>query len=353
MVYNNFNIMDVTYTLEEVRHDFWDQDSQIWDFTMEQQMVFKTFVLTTFDYKDLLPRVSLKDFLLGVQNSLNMIFHFKQNNKVDIIDRNAILTGESIDLSSYLVGEWLMGERMDVALKFVPDYDESDGRFANEFIDLSDRRSSFKDPVATYDDLLLVVGPEYGDLRLVKQTNKIYQYTWKVLVSEDALLNESQVDALGWEFVASGPQPYIYRDVEVIEEINTPLSTLQYNPITFFGIPGFKEVRQKGNMNCLRSLWQDIKFRLINSNEVLNPQALNWEGENGLFEKRWKTWARFWATRQPVEAEFNLPLNVLTYVIDNITNKYRTLDGEFVIDEIEVEISTDLIGKTRIKGYKI
>lgn len=353
MVYNNFNILDVSFELEEVRHDFWDQDSQIWDFTMEQQMVFKTFVMSTFNYKDLLPRVSLKDFLLGIQNSLNMIFHFKQNNRVDIIDRNAILGNEAIDISEYFTGDWILGERMDVALKFVPEYDDSDGRFANEFIDLSDRRSFFKEPVATYQDLLDIEDAQYGDLRLVKQTNKIYQFTWKVLVNEDALLNESHIDALGWEFVSSGPQPYIYRDVDIIEEIKTPLSTLQYNPITFYGIPGFKEVRQKGNMNCLRSLWQDIKFRLINSNEVLNPQALNWEGEYGLFEKRWKRWARFWATRQPAEADFNLPLNVLVYLIDNITSKIRTREGEFIIDEIEVEISVNIIGKTRIKGFKI
>ncbi len=55
----------------------------------------------------------------------------------------------------------------------------------------------------------------------------------------------------------------------------------------------------------------------------------------------------------PVEGDFNLPLNVLYYVINNITNKFKTQEGEFIIEEMEVEFGLHVIGKTHIKGYKV
>ena len=55
----------------------------------------------------------------------------------------------------------------------------------------------------------------------------------------------------------------------------------------------------------------------------------------------------------PVEADFDFPLGVLDYVRRNITSRFRTRHGDFIIGEMEVEIGVDRIGKTRIKGYKL
>jgi hypothetical protein len=186
----------------------------------------------------------------------------------------------------------------------------------------------------------------------MKNSNKIYEYRWKVLTSEDIMFRETQFDAVGWEFISSGPQPYVYGTSHEIEEINTNFSTLQ----AIHEYDGFWETKivlQPGNLKNMKQSWNEFSPRLINSNELLFPGALNWEGENGLFEKRWKNWARFWANRLPVEGEFDLPLSVLYYVINHITQKYRTVSGEFIIEEMETEFSGSMIGKTTIKGYKV
>ncbi len=103
----------------------------------------------------------------------------------------------------------------------------------------------------------------------------------------------------------------------------------------------------------MKNAWVDFSPSLINTGNLFHPQALFWEGENGLFEKRWKRFTRFWATRLPVEGEFDLPLNVLYYVMSNITAKYRTMHGEFIIESVETEFGSNMVGKTKIKGYKV
>jgi len=109
---------------------------------------------------------------------------------------------------------------------------------------------------------------------------------------------------------------------------------------------------QKGNLATMRSVWSEISFRLLSGSELV-PGAMFWEGESGLFERRWKKWARFWAHRLPVEGEFDLPLNVLFMVVENIYLPFREDKGAFVIEELEVEIGLNMVGKTKIKGFKI
>ena len=348
MVYNNFNIINPTFQTADIHVPDWDSDLRSYIDNEVTQITWVSWDLDQFDYKDMVPKISMKNFLLGIQNTLNMIFVFDRFHKVHIIDRNEILNQTPIDLDTYKLGFWDIGEKKQVTLKFMPEYDKEDTLFGAEFNDLSDRRDDFADPVDTYEDLLDVVSPEYGELRLVKNLNKIYEYKLYVFTIEDANRVENQIDTLGWEFISSGPQPFMYGNYDEIEEIKSPLSTLQKNPVL-----EFYEAHQKGNLGKMRSVWADFSFRILDFNELLFPGALYWEGEYGLFEKRWKNWARFWSTRLPVEGEFDLPLNVLMNVVSNIFNPFRESKGGFIIETMETEFGLYTIGKTRIKGYKI
>lgn len=353
MLYNNFNIMSQEFVTIPVRVTWYDRmDEEVVE-AMEQQIVGSFWSLGPFGYGSLLPRVSMKDFLLGLQNYLNYVFLFRPLGRVDIIDRNAVLQGEAFDLDEWFLGEWIIGERKEVSLKFISEFDREDRMFGQEYHDLTDRRGDFGEAVGSRADLEAVAGPRIGELRLVRDENRIYEYKWKVVSMEDVMFRESQIDALGWEFVSSGPQPYVYTpagsELSEIEEVTTCFSTLQETPEGF----GFPVVLQQGNLERMLQVWTGFTPRLINTGGLLHPGALFWEGEGGLFAKRWKRFARFWATRLPVEGEFDLPLNVLHYVINNITAKYRTLHGEFLIESVETEFGSDRVGHTRIKGYKL
>ena len=348
-VYNNFNILDLVIDTVPVQQPWWSYEYY--------QMVLNeynsiphsgfTWQLGLFKYADLLPRKSYKDFLLGLQNFINYIFHFKTNGDVDIIDRNALLDTTAIDLNEFIRGEWEMGEQKSLRLKFVSEIDKDDAKYGEEYEDLSDRWQNFKDAVKHLSELDNITDPEFGELRLVEDLNEIYEYGWYVLAADNEARLEEQIDVLGWTFASSGPQPYVYGDGDKEEEIKTTFSTTQR---TF---QGGHLVKQKGNISKMRSLWNDYTLRLLPGNSVQYKRSLYWDGEDGLFKNRWEKWARFWKDRLPASASFLLPLNKLIQVQHNITNKFRTQQGEFIIEEMETEFGMHQIGETRIKGYKV
>lgn len=352
MIYNNFNIMKGIYTKIPVSHYYWDEDARTMVEESVEEITSVAWGLGTFNYADLLPKISVKDFLIGIQNSLNYILRFHSSGRFDILDREAIPVGNAIDVSAYIIGFWEMGERKSRRLKFIPELDNDDENFGSNYEDLTDRLSDFKSPVATRAELDALVSPETGELRVVNQENKIYEYRWRAVSNEGVNHIEHQLDAEGWDFISNNTQPYIYEPQnEENEEIKIPVSTVPRKTISiFFTI--FQTI-QRGNLSQMRSTWNDFTFRVIPQNAFFWPNGMEWDGETGLFNTRWKNWARLWANRQQVQAEFQLPLNVLIHVTENITSKFRTDDGEFIIEEISTEFGLNMIGKTSIKGYKI
>lgn len=362
LIYNNFNITKPTFSLEEKPFNWsWDEETQDFIETNWQTIAHTSWDIDSFNYKDLIPRVSLKDFLLGLQNFLNYVFVFKNNHKVDIIDRNAIPDSEIIDLDNWFVSEWEINERENFKLKFISEYDKNDGIQGDNWHDLSDRIYDFKDPVQAYDELLAIENPQIGDLRLVIEENKIYEWKWAVDTAITELRYEFQEDVLKWEFVSTGPQHFFYGDADSIEEIKTKFSTL----LKFFKVFEMDSlsipiVEQRGNIDIMRSLWNDFSLRLLFNNTLTGAAtdeyagySLQWDGENGLFNKRWKKWSRFWKNRLPVEAKFNLSLNIIDYIRMNIHKRFRTRHGTFLIEEMSTNFELNKIGITTIKGYKI
>jgi hypothetical protein len=352
MVYNNFNIMKqiLTTKLETV-----------WVFSNELFMYIPVGVkeiteiewaINTFNVKDLLPKIKLKDFILDTQNFLNFAFHFKDDNTLDIVDREKIIDQDPVDIDKYQVGEWHTGDQMDVTLKFISQYDKDDSMFGDDFQDLSDRLQDFGDMVDTYEELLEIEDPQIGELRLVRRENRVYEYKWQIISTEDLLRYEEQIDALGWEFIANGPQPFYFGDSPEIEEIKTGLSTLSRRS----GDLGFSwnhVALQKGNIELSKTAWNDFTFRLMCDMDIFKSESLNWEGPAGLFQRRWKKFAPFWKNRLPVTGEFDFPVGVLSFMKNNITSKFMTREGAFLIKDMEVEISLYHIGKTKIEGFKL
>lgn len=352
MVYNNFNIMKqiLTTKLETV----WIYSNELFMYIPigVKEITEIEWDINTFNVKDLLPKIKLKDFILDIQNFLNFAFHFKDDNTLDIVDREKVIDQVPVDIDKYHVGQWHSGDQVDVTLKFVSEYDKDDAMFGDDFHDLSHRLSDYGDMVETYEDLLEIEDPKIGEIRLVRRENRVFEYKWQIISTEDLLRYEEQIDALGWEFIANGPQPFHFGESPEIEEIHTGLSS----PSRRSGDIGFSwnhVVMQKGNVELSKTAWNDFTFRLMCYGDVFNSEALNWEGDAGLFKRRWKNFAPFWKNRLPVSGEFYFPVSVLSFVKNNITEKFATREGTFLIKDIEVEISLYHIGVTKIEGFKL
>lgn len=347
-VYNTFGIIDVSITStisKKIRE--WNYDTNQFDEYFVDSFNPGWTAVAPFNYADLLPRVSYKYFLLGIQNSLNYVFRFRNDNKVDIIDRNEILNAAPISIQKYHVGGFDTSERVNVRLKFLPEFDKNDSKYSAGFTDLSDRFADYGEPVDTFDDLALIASPAFGELRLVKDTNKIYEYTWMV-VTDETVESATQVDAVGWQFASSGPQPYVYGTEPEEEEIKSAISTLQQ----LGGGTNYLEAFQKGNIRSMRSLYADFTLRLIPGNMTVHPKSLYWEGETGLFANRWQTWARFWKNRLPLTTQFQFPAAMVFYVAENITEPFSIDEGEFIIEKMTTTFGMNRVGKTTINIFK-
>jgi hypothetical protein len=348
LIYNNYNLMYQSFTLARESKPRWNPYLNVMENVDSDYITDSTWSVGTFDYASLLPKIPLKDFILGLQNWQNIVFQFLTDRTVRVIDRNAIPDSEAYDLDQYFMGEWILGEQKDVILKFVQEMDDKDSQFSDDWHDLGDRRADFGAPVQDYADLADIVSPFMGELRMVLAENKIYEYTWGV--AEDKIAEsiiDIQSDVLEWQLASIGPQAYFYGSGEKeIEEIKTSVCPV-------FTLNNFPVVRQSGNIKSMKALWADFKLRCIYQGGIETNHQLLFAGNNALFARRWKKWARFWATRLPVEGEFMPPLNELHYVINNITKPFSTRNGKFIIEELECDFKGDQMGMVKVKGYKL
>jgi len=355
-LYNNFNLMQPTFattTRDEYVEDINTGEINLITYT---EITGITVVLSAFNYSRLIPHVKMGDFLLGIQNLLNFVFVFRYDNRVAIIDRDAVITGTYIDIDDYIAEEWIMGEQKDVTLKFVSEHDPNDSTIADNWHDLTERRDDIGDDVWDMTALEAIASPVYGEIRHVLSRDEYYEYKWDVSVTIDAYDNMREFDKVGWVLASTGPQPVWHGTGDEIEEIKTCISSPQHFP----GVFAITTVLQEGAVEQIRTLWNNFTPRLFfhgGNNFVANfngsGYSIYWDGPTGLFEKRWSNWANFWITRMPVEGRFDFPLNVIVYVLANITSKFRTRHGEFIIEEMECEFSTYMIGRTTIRGYKV
>lgn len=308
-----------------------------------------------FTPKNHLPKMKVGNLILSTQNLVNVCFHFLPNNTINIYSREKILTDPAIDIDPYFFGVWQIGQQKNVALQFTRDHDKNDLVFAERYNDLSERKEDIKAPVADWVQLWAITEPSEGEIRLMTNSNTFYEYRWFTQEKTDAqTLSSDTTDVLGWGEISIGLQNgwYLFGRDEV-EEIKSSWSTVLSGS-------GINLVNQPGSMNTWKAKEKDFSPRLMiyhgnnTGGSVTDTFSMEYEQKGiGLFNLYWKNWNPFWANRLEVSGEFDLPVNVLRHLIYNICQKYRTREGEFLIEEMSCELFIDRIGTTQIKGFKV
>jgi len=374
IVYHNYDITQFRFLpedrpLRESTRIRYSRERSLWyDIAMGYSVGYiERHVNDNFQYKDLLPKIELKNFILGTGNLLNVFPHFRPGRKiVDIIDRESIITGGYIDVEKYLSGFWMMEDEKDLALKFAWEHDDNDQIFQEGWEDIDDYRDKQQETVDTWDDLpdtrRSIPPPMMDEVRYVRETNSYVQYKlWeKEWIDEDGTTHQDKY--IGWNHLTIGFQNgYLNRGKEEEEEIETKFSTVSVSKTTVEddGIE-YPHVKQKGNIRTDVFPYESFSPRMLfymGNNEGNNETAnisLDWEKEDtGLLDSRWRNWSRFWSTRQKVECEAHFPIGMIDYVIRNIYKKFRGREGEFIIEEMETEFGLNTIGTTKIRGYKL
>ena len=388
-IYNTWDITEMHLGFKivggsEVDYEkFWESGTELISKGKEVDNYQRQYLYKLMKAKNHLPKLKVGEMLMSIQNLFNVCFHFLPNNTVNVFSRDEILKALAVDLNEYFLGDWELGDKMEVALKFVREHDDKDLIFSERYTDLSDRRADIVVPATSEDvtwtwaDLDNVTDPQPGEIRYLKSVGIYVEYKWISESFDDPVTKKPQtIDALGWQEISIGFQDgwYEYGRVDV-EEIKTSWSTTVEN-ITddpYVITKMYPEVNQPGNMNIWRNKNQDFSPRLL----FFKPTGgKNYGGNTFLYEDRaghyinismeyndgydavlldnfWKRWNRLWANRLPVTGEFDLPVNVLRHLVYNICQKYRTREGEFLIDEMSCTLYIDHISETTIKGFKV
>jgi len=387
VIYNNFDITNQTYSLLKPGDPWylgpflneWENEGDLRSLGLGISYYDRNYTFSNALPIRHLPKMKVGDLLLSTQNLFNVVFHFLPNRTIKVYSREEILKQSATDLNQYFIGNWAIGEQKNVALKFCRKQDDKDMVFKERFNDLNDRKDDIKTGIRIYawsELATKVPNPEPNEIRYIETEQKFVEYKWITQTVEDPNTKIQQsYDVLGWAEISIGFQDgwYEYGRDEV-EEINSSWATTMKGSVNDIphGFISYPEVNQPGNMSGWLSKTQEFSPRLLfyqplqNKNSGGNmyyldgnkpltfeyePTADTWY--NCIFPTFWKYWNPFWANRLPITGTFNLPLNVLQFLILNICKKYRTDEGEFLIDELNFEIFTDHIGVAEVKGYKL
>lgn len=334
-IYHAWNICSQVFeTIEKdiEKHDYWGDENM---FLTTQEITTITWTADKLKYKDLLPKMGLGDFLLSLQNKLNVVFDFNGIDEVRILDRETVLLADPFDLEPYATGIWKLGTRKDVCIKLESEQDSNDAAFNDNWQDLTDMREYIKDPVVLQSDLNALT-PELDEIRLVTGENRYYQYHWWTPEAAGDYGTVQQKDILDWEPISIKFQPYFFNDGDRDqEEIKSAFGTLRQSD------NGYPIVQQQGNSSAFKTQFTTFGPRLMfylggdaasfeNSN-----LSLDYDGENGLAAKRFRYTLPFLANALPGKRTFKLPASIFYYIrAQKAAMPFRTREGSFIIDSL-------------------
>lgn len=354
-LYHTWNISKQAFTTtEEIIYplDYWgDPSGEVTNYTQIIQTI--TWATDNFWYKNLLPKMPIGEFILGLQNKLNILFDFNGIDEVRIIDREAVLISEAYDLDKYAVGIWKLGERKDVAIKLTSDQDNNDAAFADNWKDLSDMREYIEAAVIQRTDLSALT-PELDEIRLVIGENRYYQYHW---FTPEAIGDDStaqQEDVLDWEPITLRFQPFFYNDGDRDqEEIASKFGTLRQS------LNGYPIVQQQGNSAAFKTQFTNFSPRLFfylggdAASHQTAALSLDYDGDIGLAAKRFKYTLPFLANALPATRTFKMPASIYHYVrSQKAAMAFRTREGSFIIDKMTATASRAEMIEVEIEAFK-
>lgn len=349
-IYHTFNIVKQLFTTEtEVIYPMDPINDPHGAYSANVEIIKSVeWGIDKFAYKDLLPKMALGDFLIGIQNKLNVFFDFNGLDEVRVIDREAVLKAEAFDLEQYAVGDWEMGTRKDVCIKLASDQDSNDAAFSDAWQDLSDIREYIKAPVVQRPDLDALT-PELDEIRLVTGEGRYYQYHWYTPEADG-----EQEDVLGWEKLSIRFQPYFFNDGDRDqEEISSKFGNLRQSE------QGYPIVQQQGNSAAFRTQFTTFAPRLgfylgddAASFETSNL-SLDYDGDTGLVAKRWRFTLPFLANALPAKRTFKMPPSIYYYVRQNkAALPFRTREGSFIIDSMTATADRSAMIEAELSVFK-
>ncbi|MCK5822031.1 MAG: hypothetical protein KAH17_09090 [Bacteroidales bacterium] len=176
VLYSNFDIHTLIQTTElregQIVIDDFGRETWEWE-----EVTITERALDKFDLANSMPDIKITDFIISLQNRLDIAFVFDQD-KVKIIDRQALILSESTEDITHLATA-----NPYVLLPEVPDgfvisweHDPSDDLFSDEnFKKIDEYLEYLKDPVANTSEMYALT-PEVNEIRFIESIGAYYRF---------------------------------------------------------------------------------------------------------------------------------------------------------------------------------
>jgi len=338
VIYNNHDSATFTTTVTTKSKVIMSNRTGVWaPLTVVTKVTTITRSFDTWDLKDFLPDILIKDFILAIRTLFNLAITIDNQGFASIVKRKDLVTsGKSVPLNAKAMGMPLVTISDNTGgVKLHWEHDENDLLFSEGFKDIYTDPKLLRPSVDTIDELTLV-DATINEIRLVTSYGLYYQYAGEEV---------DGVTEYSWKVFSNDFQDFIIGDnPEEYTALASTLPMIHYQRSIGGPIIRCPQAAQLSS-SIIRSEPKPCSLRFLfyrgmvaDSTGTLYPYgssdafdrvgdtlqnanlSLKWQGETGLYNQLWKDYLTWWKKRKVVTWTITDPslLNFFTvYEIDN------------------------------------
>ncbi|MFA5816668.1 MAG: hypothetical protein WC865_13730 [Bacteroidales bacterium] len=349
VIYNNHDSANlISVTRPVTKTIFGKRNDGAWGYIQRTVIVTTiTREFNTWNVKDFLPDMLIKDFILAIRNLFNLAITIDNQGFASIVRRKDLVTsGKSVPLNAKAMGLPLVTISDNTAgVKLHWEHEQNDLLFSEGFKNIYEDPKLLRPPVDTIDELTLIAAT-INEIRLVKSYGLYYQYSGEEV---------DGVTEYSWKVFSNDFQDFIIGDKpEEYTALASTLPMIHYQRSIDGPIIRCPQAAQLSS-SIIRSTSLSCSLRFLfyrgmvadsigtlypygssdafDSAGELLPDAslsLKWQGDTGLYNQLWKDYLTWWKKRKVVTWTITDPSQLDFFTVYEINNNHYILKNRSI-----------------------
>jgi hypothetical protein len=349
IIYNNHdsaNIVSVTRPVTKTI--FGKRNDGAWGYIQRTVIVTTiTREFNTWNLKDFLPDILIKDFILAIRTLFNLAITIDNQGFASIVKLQDLVTsGKSFPLGPKAMGKPLVTISENTAgVKLHWEHEQNDLLFSEGFKNIYEDPKLLRAPVETIDELALI-SAIINEIRLVTSYGLYYQYSGEEV---------DGVTEYSWKVFSNDFQDFVIGDKpEEYSALASTLPMIHYQRSIGGPIIRCPQAAQLSS-SIIRTTSLPCSLRFLfyrgmvedstgtpypygssdayDSAGELLPDAslsLKWQGETGLYNQLWKDYLTWWKKRKVVTWTITDPSQLDFFTVYEIDNNHYILKNRSI-----------------------
>ncbi len=349
VIYNNHDSANlVSVTRPVTKTIFGKRNDGSWGYIQRTVIVTTiTREFNTWNLKDFLPDIMIKDFILAIRTLFNLAITIDNQGFASIVKRQDLVTsGKSVPLSPKAMGKPLVTISENAAgVKLHWEHEQNDLLFSEGFKDIYEDPKLLRAPVETIDELALI-SATINEIRLVTSYGLYYQYSGEEV---------DGVTEYSWKVFSNDFQDFIIGDKpEEYTALASTLPMIHYQRSIGGPIIRCPQAAQLSS-SIIRSTSLPCSLRFLfyrgmvedstgitypygssdtfdSAGEILPDASLSlkWQGDTGLYNQLWKDYLTWWNRRKVVTWTIADPSKLDFFTVYEIDNNHYILKNRSI-----------------------